>query len=221
MNETGQRVVIEFDPQDAKKAADIIARIQSMGEQTSNDFQTSDWIENIINSDKEHFSGVKVDSANGVRKIVISVNDHDSNSTRDKQTESSKHSSNYWTYLLQGMGSIVQLFPTQQSISNTSIVDKYFPPETQPKPETTVEQEFGLQYQRIQQKFEKMRKIRAHRVMVLGRILGILFGLFTIICGLIAALNGQEIAGVIFGTTGLAGMVTVFIVGQRRKNYSS
>jgi len=51
----------------------------------------------------------------------------------------------------------------------------------------------------------------------LGQILGFLIGSIAIIAGTYAAVNGAQITGSIIGSSGVVGLVTVFIYGRQKK----
>jgi len=49
-----------------------------------------------------------------------------------------------------------------------------------------------------------------------GQWFGLIIGLTTVICGSVTAVLGAEVAGGVIGTTGVAGLVAVFVLGRKR-----
>ena len=57
----------------------------------------------------------------------------------------------------------------------------------------------------------------SNREVHIGQMLGFLIGVFAIVTGGYAALNGAPIPGGFIGTAGVVGLVAVFVMGGRRK----
>ncbi len=69
---------------------------------------------------------------------------------------------------------------------------------------------------RHRQEFEKINLTATIRETKIGQILGFLIGVTTIVAGTISAINGAEIAGTVIGSSGVAGLVSVFILGRKQ-----
>ncbi len=54
-----------------------------------------------------------------------------------------------------------------------------------------------------------------------GQFFGLVIGLATILSSAYMSVNGAQIAGGFMGTTGLVGLVSVFVIGRRRSNSKS
>jgi uncharacterized membrane protein len=57
----------------------------------------------------------------------------------------------------------------------------------------------------------------ARREKTFGQICGLLIGTFTVGGGVFAAVNGAQIPGTFIGSSGVVGIVSVFVLDQRRK----
>ena len=64
---------------------------------------------------------------------------------------------------------------------------------------------------------EKKKLSFSNREVHLGQILGFLLGTIAIVWGGYTALNGAPIPGGFIGTTGVVGLVAVFVIGSNRK----
>ena len=67
------------------------------------------------------------------------------------------------------------------------------------------------------QSLEKQRLSFSNREVHLGQIFGFLIGAIAIVTGGYTALNGAPIPGGFIGTTGVVGLVAVFVIGSSRK----
>ena len=64
---------------------------------------------------------------------------------------------------------------------------------------------------------EKKKLSFSNREVHIGQILGFLLGAIAIVWGGYTALNGAPIPGGFIGTTGVVGLVAVFVIGSNRK----
>ena len=64
---------------------------------------------------------------------------------------------------------------------------------------------------------EKKKLSFSNREVHIGQMLGFLIGVFAIVTGGYAVLNGAPISGGFIGTAGVVGLVSVFVIGSNRK----
>ena len=67
------------------------------------------------------------------------------------------------------------------------------------------------------QSLEKQRLSFSNRAVRRGQIFGLVIGIVAIVTGGYTALNGAPIPGGFIGTTGVVGLVAVFVIGSNRK----
>lgn len=66
------------------------------------------------------------------------------------------------------------------------------------------------------QEMESIKVKSGTRDSLIGEIFALIIGLTTIVSGAVVAIKGQPWPGAVIGTTGLAGLVSVFIYGTRQ-----
>ena len=68
------------------------------------------------------------------------------------------------------------------------------------------------------QSLEKQRLSFSNREVHLGQIFGFLIGAIAIVTGGYTALSGAQIPGGVIGTSAVIGLVSVFVIGSKRKS---